>query len=346
MSVDKLPSGKWRSRIKVGKRVIATRTFLDKADAVEWDYVQKRLLDNHKWVDPKSTRKPIDKLVSQFVLHRKLRVSPQTHATEESLLRLHFVRAFGPRPLVHVQAFEILDLLVDTMARTSRPTAIRLRGVLILFYDYAISLRLLTDNHPRNLKMPRGRDQHPYRNRQIRNLDAILTTLQGINPGYADIVEFLSLTGLRWGELKGLRVSNVVSEPRPSVLVSSSKSDGFAEKRPKNGRTRRVPLSKRGFELAKRYQLGKKQTDRLFTSARGGELNGSNFRKALCWDDTVPGHRIHDLRHTAGTNWIVRGIHIEVVSRWLGHSSTRVTQDIYVDVLGMVGEAESVTKLD
>ena len=40
------------------------------------------------------------------------------------------------------------------------------------------------------------------------------------------------------------------------------------------------------------------------------------------------------------------GIHIEVVSLWLGLSNVRITQEIYVNILAMVGEEESVNRLE
>jgi len=40
------------------------------------------------------------------------------------------------------------------------------------------------------------------------------------------------------------------------------------------------------------------------------------------------------------------GIHIGVVSLWLGLSKVRITQEIYVNILAMVGEEESVNRLE
>ena len=39
--------------------------------------------------------------------------------------------------------------------------------------------------------------------------------------------------------------------------------------------------------------------------------------------------RLHDTRHTAATLALRAGIPTEVVSRWLGHSSVSITQDLY-----------------
>lgn len=43
--------------------------------------------------------------------------------------------------------------------------------------------------------------------------------------------------------------------------------------------------------------------------------------------------RFHDLRHTAATLMLGRGVHVKVVSEILGHASIAITLDIYAHVL-------------
>jgi integrase len=49
----------------------------------------------------------------------------------------------------------------------------------------------------------------------------------------------------------------------------------------------------------------------------------------------------HDLRHTAGTLMLRRGVKIEAVSKILGHSSITMTYDVYRHIL----EAEIKTEM-
>ena len=46
----------------------------------------------------------------------------------------------------------------------------------------------------------------------------------------------------------------------------------------------------------------------------------------------LPVIRFHDGRHTAATLGLEAGIDIKVVSAQLGHSTTRITQDLYTHV--------------
>jgi integrase len=43
----------------------------------------------------------------------------------------------------------------------------------------------------------------------------------------------------------------------------------------------------------------------------------------------VPRIRLHDLRHTAATLLLEAGVPLKVVTERLGHSSTRITSDLY-----------------
>ena len=42
--------------------------------------------------------------------------------------------------------------------------------------------------------------------------------------------------------------------------------------------------------------------------------------------------RFHDLRHTAATLLLARGVHPKIVSEMLGHSSIAITLDLYSHV--------------
>ena len=72
----------------------------------------------------------------------------------------------------------------------------------------------------------------------------------------------------------------------------------------------------------------------VFTVSKGGgPLRNSNFRSRV-WLPALraiglSGIRVHDLRHTAAALFIAEGAHPLVVKSHLGHSSIRVTMDVY-----------------
>jgi integrase len=47
--------------------------------------------------------------------------------------------------------------------------------------------------------------------------------------------------------------------------------------------------------------------------------------------EPVAGIRLHDLRHTAAVAWLLAGVNVVQVSRWLGHAQPTVTMNVYGD---------------
>lgn len=70
------------------------------------------------------------------------------------------------------------------------------------------------------------------------------------------------------------------------------------------------------------------------------------FKKLLTLHN-LPTIRFHDLRHSHATFLLLSGIPVKVISERLGHSTTRVTQDIYSHVLPQMQDqaADEVDKL-
>jgi integrase len=70
----------------------------------------------------------------------------------------------------------------------------------------------------------------------------------------------------------------------------------------------------------------------VFPSQVGTPLNDRNLvraYKAMLDRAKLPDCTFHDLRHTAGSLMLMAGARYAEVSEVLGHSSVKVTQDIY-----------------
>lgn len=77
--------------------------------------------------------------------------------------------------------------------------------------------------------------------------------------------------------------------------------------------------------------------DLVFPNTLGRPLDGTNLLKywfyPLLKRANLPRIRFHDLRHTAATLLLARGINPKVVSEMLGHSHVSVTLGIYSHVM-------------
>ena len=162
----------------------------------------------------------------------------------------------------------------------------------------------------------------------------------------------VAYTGMRWGEHAALTADHVDADRRRITIdrqVIETRNQLKLDL-PK-GRRRRVTMfpatTPAGIDLAALIErrLGELPDDGLlFPAPRGGWARRSNYgrntwdpaARAIGWprrDDGRWHWTFHSLRHVFAT-WALNqpGLRIEDVSRLLGHSSTRVTQDIYIHV--------------
>jgi integrase len=163
-------------------------------------------------------------------------------------------------------------------------------------------------------------------------------------------------TGLRQGELLGLRWSDVdLRARRLSVARSLKASAGrLAFGPPKNKASRRsVPLNKTvvsALEAHRRRQNEERlrarawhDHDLLFPNRAGNPMDHNNLYhreyKALLEKANLheQGFTFHSLRHTFGTALFEGGEHPKVVQSLLGHASIVQTMDTYSHLLEGIG---------
>jgi integrase len=163
-------------------------------------------------------------------------------------------------------------------------------------------------------------------------------------------VLLVAYSGLRWGEHAALTADRV-DLARRRITVDRQvieTSHGLKLAPPKNRRRRTTMFPSKtpsGVDLAALVErrLGELPADGLlFPSPKGHWARRSNYRRNLFdpaataagWPRRADGRwqwTFHSLRHVFAT-WALAqpGARIEDVSRLLGHSTVRVTQDIYI----------------
>jgi integrase len=163
-------------------------------------------------------------------------------------------------------------------------------------------------------------------------------------------------TGMRQGELLALRWRDVdLDGGRLAVratLLRTPAGVGLAE--PKTAAsTREVELSSIAVDALQRHHAAQSEArlqagsewddgDFVFTNAVGRPINASNLLTRswhpLLRRSGLQRVRFHDLRHTAATLLLGRGVHPKVVSEMLGHSTIAITLDLYSHVTKTMGQ--------
>lgn len=158
-----------------------------------------------------------------------------------------------------------------------------------------------------------------------------------------------AMTGLRQGELLGLRWRDVDFDARRVRVVSPFVRGEFGD--PKSeGSGRSVPMAERvtvALRELRERSLYARDRDLVFCHPESGNpLDRSKlvrrFRKALERADV---HRItfHELRHTFGTRMAAAGTPLRTLQHWMGHADSKTTQ-VYAHYQPSAGEADAVDR--
>lgn len=338
-------TGKTRylARVRSGEVLVASKTFGRKSDAEAWEREQKHLLDTGRPLPP--TRKfTLGQLVGMFLLARK-RGNPHTVDTDRNNLAA-LPKSLLARPLTSIQASDIRDhLLAELRAGKAASTVARAKTTLSALFTYADDQGLLHQPHPvRTMKkIPElSIAQRSISLSEIPPPERVAVALESLRErrsDVADVFEFMSLTGARWGEVRAIRVSWLGETPLPQLNVEHSHSDGYDEKGPKSWRgTRSIPLSPRAQTIFRAHAAGKSPNDYLFTNRYGSQLAVGVVRKFPL------GFRRHALRHYAASTWLRLGTPVHEVAEYLGDEA-RTVLTVYAHVLGEGQRRDFVQRL-
>lgn len=171
------------------------------------------------------------------------------------------------------------------------------------------------------------------------------------------------VTGMRHGELRGLRWQDIDFERRSLHIQRTVNylAGSYREREPKTAKgKRKIELPDFLIELLRKHRVQQLETKRkagnkwieqnlVFCNLRGGFIHESyvlrTFRQILKEAELPEDLRIHDLRHSAATILLSMGVHPKIVQELLGHSQIAVTLDMYSHVLPAM-QREAMDKLD
>jgi integrase len=290
-----------------------------------------------EYVDPNESKVTLGALAGDWLAN-------QSHLKASSArpLEIAWRRQVAPRwaniRISDVRFSKVQAWVTELSAERSASTVIRAYGVLAALLDVAVRDRRILSNPSRGVKLPRkvGKEKRYLTHEQV----DLLATKAG---DYGTLVLFLAYTGLRWGEVTALRVSNFdslrrrVNVTRNAVMVGGTIVEGT----PKSHESRSVPFPAFLSEPLAKLCEGKSRDDLLFgngeTFLRPPDVRNGWWVRALTvareLDPTFPPSITrHDLRHTAASLAVSAGANVKAVQRMLGHASAAMTLDVYADL--------------
>jgi integrase len=294
----------------------------------------------------------------QHWLDNVLDVSDRAAATKSlyrRLMKTHLIPALGGKPLGKLVKSDV-EALLGRLKRQglSQSSVKQVFLVLRMTLTSAVDDGLLASNPAAKITTPQvEREEADFLTpAQSRALLAALGDLR-----YADAVRLTLATGMRRGEVAGLKWSDV--DLRKSVLRvrrTLNRIDGeLVAGMPKTEKSRRtIPLTEATVAMLKRHKATQAaerlaagdqwiDEDWVFSTALGGRTDPRlsilrtveiAAKRAKWVDDEGVEHTglvasAHALRHAAGSAMVDAGASLPTVRDILGHSSVAITGDIY-----------------
>lgn len=344
MTVRKTPAGRWRGVVKSGRQQVASKTFDTRREALAWVARERAALAGG--VDPRAAKQRVRALLPLWLEERKASVSPRTYAADREVLRL-LPTAVSALSVSSVTDREVQRALIRLGEKGLAEASIaRFRASLSAFFGWCVRERLIVVNPVTPTKVPRQTrppvEMYPFTEAE---LEEVMAAVAAYDETLARLVMVAAWTGLRWSELRAMRVRDFVEVPMPLLVVERAAPERVEVKQTKGRRTRRVPVADRVLPLVRTFAAGKQPNDLLFTTRGGAQLHAAAVKRTMHWSETGRGRRIHDLRHTAACLWLAKGVDPGTVQAWMGHSSIATT-NLYVRHLGTGADRAGLERLN
>ncbi len=327
-----------------------TRATVKKAQFMLADIIRQR-------TEPPEAAKALQPILEDYVQHKAVEVKPLT-LIHYHLYTRRILEAFEPnRNAVEIPAREwqrfFDDLSLTISPRSARDTflfakaamerAERLDGL------SATALRRVRVELPTRTAASVASAAAKFLNRQ--ELADVLGRLRDVAPYIADICEFQSLTGLRYGELAALREEDVDLRQKvvhvTATLLFNVPGQRIHRDTPKNVYSiRDVTIDDRCVRIIRRFETrnklarawanraGDRLPDRyIFTSEQNGYpvdisyvnriLRSLGYKKRLT---------THIFRHTHISLLAEEGVPLKAIMARVGHNEPRTTMAVYTHV--------------
>lgn len=297
-------------------------------------------------IDPRAGRPTVRTLLPVWLVERRDTVSAKTYVADTALIRL-VPTAMAALSVGAVTDREVARALVMlSRQRLAESSVRRFRASLSSFFAWAVRERMIAHNPVTSTRVPSAStpraEMFPLNEA---DLELMAEKAAHWNQRLADIVLVDAWTGLRWSELRAMRVRDFVEVPLPMLIVQRAAPEGVQTKGTKSGKTRRMPLADRVLPLVRAMAAGRDPDALLFVTDSGHQLHASAFKRTLNWKTLSKDRRIHDLRHTAACLWLARGVDPVTVQTWMGHASIATT-NLYLHHLGTSADKSGLERLN
>lgn len=277
----KTPSGKWQANWREPSGKQRSKTFRTKREADQFMAEMETAKTRGAYVSPHAWRMLFKDHAAQWMATRRTQAT--TNERDVSHMRNHVVAKWGEWKLSAIDEISIQEWVTEMTGRLASQTVSKCLQLTAGVLKSAVRNRLIAINPADEVKVPSNRqrdtDDRIIERAQLRGL-----LLPQVPRKYRALVAVAGGTGLRWGELVGLRADAVDLEARQVRVVRTVIEVGGVTKYkqfPKSTAGRRVvPLPTWAAVELRRHLRDRPRGEHglIFPNELGRPLRRSLFR--------------------------------------------------------------------
>jgi len=334
--------GEWAAQVSIsGKRL----TKYAKTQRECRDWVKETLAKIGNGLTFSGTQVTVAKFMKMWMDGKELSARPQTVSAYRALVKQHVLPSMGDMRLQDIQPAHLkqLYLFKKEEGRGARTVQV-IHMVMHAVLRQAVKEGVLGRNPADAVQRPKAEaaERHILTEEQAQQL--IIATE---NTRYGTLIYMALMTGMREGELLGLKWSDVnwtigqlyiqrqlqVKKVNGSVLVPPKTKAGVRHIKLGPGTLGRLARHREQQELLKDGNQARwEENDLIFPNTIGKPESARNMYedyKGLLKENGLPAINFHALRHTALSIMLDMGTPVNTVQKWAGHSKASVTTDTY-----------------
>jgi site-specific recombinase XerD len=334
--------GSWQARYRDRSGSQRTRTFLSKGEARVFLASVEKDLAQGTWTDPALAKVHFSAYAARW-RDSLAHLQPGTLNNVDSCLACHILPAFGTWQMGRIEPADVRAFVADLVDKGLAPSTVA--GIYRVFgriLSTAETDGVIPRTPCRGIRLPR---QTSHTEQCFLTPEEVRRLADAIEDRYRVLIYTAAYTGMRWGELAGLRVPRLdLLRGTIDITEALTEVNGTIRTGPtKTGKSRTVSIP--GFlvqllaELLTTFPADERY---VFSGAQGGPLRRSfyprHYKPAVNRAGLPPSLRFHDLRHTCAALLIAQGAHPKEIQERLGHSTIQLTFDRYGHLLPTLDE--------
>jgi integrase len=245
-------------------------------------------------------------VASRYLQYQKARLTAKAYDRERGIVECHLASFFGELKLASIRRADIQRYITKRSAKVSAHSLVKELNVIRHLLRLAVEWEIIPFNPAQGIKSPKvpaGR----LRYLQPGELRALLESA----PAWlCPIIALATLTGMRRGEILGLRWLDVDLRNGRVLLPQTKNGDG------------RIVYLNASAQQAIQSIPYTQPTAHVFEGITPGMVTVTF--KRLCKRVKIEEFRYHDLRHTAASWLRMSGADIHTVAQLLGHKDLRM----------------------